>query len=372
MHDGLLSDGRLRGMARSEGGTSTVLIIDDQSTSRMIMEEVVRSVEHVGHVESFPSPMDALKWAKTNPPDLVLTDYKMPHMDGAEFTQWLRKIPACADIPVVIITGVDEKPVRYRALEAGATDFLTKPIDHHECRARCRNLLVLRRQQQIIKERARWLERRVEEAVHETLQRERESLLCLGRVGQCRDEGRGRRVFRMAGYARLIAEGLGLEREDCEVAEKVAPLHDVGKVAIPDRVLKHPGPLSGDDWEIMKSHVNIGYELLCEGSSHYLGAAATVALHHHERYDGNGYPNGLSGEDIPLMARIVAVADVYDALVSHRPYRKAWSLQQAVDYLIAQKGGQFDPRCVDAFVGQLHHVAAIQERYRDAGEISTR
>ncbi|NIR29487.1 MAG: response regulator [Gammaproteobacteria bacterium] len=351
---------------------STVLIIDDQSTSRMIMEEVVRSVEGVTHVQAFPSPMEALKWAKSHPPDLVLTDYKMPHMDGAEFTQWLRKIPACADIPLVIITGVDEKPVRYRALEAGATDFLTKPIDHHECRARCRNLLLLRQQQQIIKERAKWLERRVNDAVQEIRDREKETLLRLARAGEYRDEGTGNHVLRMAAYARLIAEGLGLGEDECDLIEKAAPMHDVGKIGIPDRVLGNATDLSPDDWEIMKTHVTIGYDILRGSPSTYLKTGAIVALRHHERYNGEGYPDGLKGEEIPLIARIVAVADVYDALVTERPYKKAWSMQQAIDYLVAQKDAYFDPKCVDAFVSRLDQVARIQEQYRDTREISNR
>jgi two-component system response regulator RpfG len=351
---------------------STVLIIDDQSTSRMIMEEVVRSVEGVTGVESFPSPMEALRWAKNHPPDLVLTDYKMPHMDGAEFTQWLRKIPACADIPLVIITGVDEKPVRYRALEAGATDFLTKPIDHHECRARCRNLLLFRQQQQIIKERARWLERQVNEAVYEIREREKETLLRLARAGEYRDEGTGNHVLRMAAYARLISEGLGLDEEECDLIEKAAPMHDIGKIGIPDHVLRSAGRLSSADWEVMKKHVTIGYDILRDSPSTYLKTGAIVALRHHERYNGEGYPDGLKGEEIPLIARIVAVADVYDALVTERPYKKAWAMQQALDYLIAQKGKHFDPRCVDAFASRLDQVARVQEQYGDTREISTR
>lgn len=343
----------------------TVLIIDDQTTSRMIMEEVVRSVEGGVDVMAFASPVEALKWAKANPPDLVLSDYKMPHMDGSEFTQWLRKIPACSDIPVIIVTGVDEKSVRYRALEAGATDFLTKPIDHHECRARCRNLLTLRRQQQIIKERAKWLERQVDEAVFEIREREKETLLRLARAGEYRDEGTGNHVLRMACYSRLIAEAVGMSDEECDVVEKAAPMHDIGKIGIPDSVLRSPNKLTGTDWELMKSHVRIGYEILRDSPSTYLKTGAIVALRHHERFNGEGYPDGLKEEEIPLIARIVAVADVYDALVTERPYKRAWSMQDAVKYLTSQKGQHFDPRCVDAFIGQLDQVAQIQEQYRD-------
>lgn len=351
---------------------STVVIVDDQSTSRRILEELVRTVETGVEVRPFASPVEALKWVKSQPPDLVLTDYKMPHMDGAEFTQWLRKIPACSDIPVIVVTGVEEKTVRYRALEAGATDFLTKPIDHYECRARCRNLLTLRRQQQIIKERARWLERQVTDAVREIRVREKETLLRLARAGEYRDEGTGNHVLRMACYSRLIAESLGMSEEECDVVEKAAPMHDIGKIGVPDRVLLHTGRLEGADWEIMKSHVTIGYEILRDSPSNYLRTGAIVALRHHERYDGQGYPDGLEGEEIPLIARIVAVADVYDALVSERSYKRAWSLQEAIAYLGSQRGKHFDPRCVDVFVAQLDRVARIQEEYRDRRDISSR
>jgi len=350
----------------------TAVIIDDQSTSRMIMEQLVRSLEAGIDVRSFESPVEALRWVKNNPTDLVLTDYKMPVMDGAEFTQWLRKIPACADIPVIVITGVNEKRVRYRALAAGATDFLTKPIDHHECRARCRNLLTLRRQQKIIKERARWLERQVNEAIHEVRDREKETLLRLARAGEYRDEGTGNHVVRMAKYSRVVAEQLGLDDDSCDVIEKAAPMHDIGKIGIPDRILLMPGKLDAQDWEVMKTHVTIGYEILRDSPSEYLRAGALIALRHHERFDGSGYPDGLAGEDIPLLARIVAVADVYDALLSERPYKPAWSMQQAIDYLTAQKGRHFDPSCVEAFVAKLDRVDGIRRRYGDDRNLHSR
>ena len=189
---------------------ATILIVDDQSISRMILEELMRSIDEDIQVESFGDPVKALEWAKANSPDLVLTDYKMPNMDGVEFTQWLRQIPSCSDAPVIIITCVEDKSVRYRALEAGATDFLTKPIDHHECRARCRNLLQLRRQQAIIKDRARWLEQEIHTKTRELQLREQETILRLARAGEYRDEDTGKHVERMALCARLLAEKMRL------------------------------------------------------------------------------------------------------------------------------------------------------------------
>lgn len=344
----------------------SVLIVDDQSTGRMILEEVVRTAEQAVAVHSFADPVQALQWAKGNPVDLILTDYKMPNMDGSEFVRWLRQIPSCADIPVVVITVVEDRAVRYKALAAGATDFLTKPIDHQECRARCRNLLLLRRQQQIVKDRAKWLERKVEDAVQEIAVRETETLLRLARAGEYRDEGTGNHVLRMARFSRLIAESLGLEKDECHVIEQASPMHDIGKIGIPDQILLKPGKLDGAERQVMDTHTTIGFQILRDSPSRFLQAGAVIALRHHERFDGSGYPDGIGGREIPLKARIVAVADVYDALMSDRPYKSAWPIQEALDYLTREKGKHFDPECVDAFMGRLDHVVRIQQELRDA------
>ena len=344
---------------------ATVLIVDDQSTSRMILEELIRSIEQALVVESFADPIQALEWAKRNTVDLVLTDYKMPYMDGSEFTRWLRQIPSCSDVPVIIITCVDDRSVRYRALEVGATDFLTKPVDHHECRARCRNLLTLRRQQQIIKERAKWLEHAVSRTTEEILLREKETLLRLARAGEYRDEETGNHVVRMARCSRVIADGLRLSDDDCDVIEHAAPMHDIGKIGIPDRILLNTQKLNGDDWEVMKTHTTIGYEILRDSPSCYLQHGAFIALSHHERFDGNGYPRGRKGDQIPIEARVVAVADVYDALVSWRPYKKPWPMQDAIAYIRSEKGRQFDPDCVDAFNKGLDEIIGIQQQLRE-------
>ncbi|MGD2083626.1 MAG: response regulator, partial [Chromatiales bacterium] len=312
---------------------STVIIIDDQSVSRMILAELIRSIGQEISVEAFSDPVAALDWTRSNGADLVLTDFKMPHMDGVEFTQWLRQIPACSDVPVVVITCVDDKAVRYRALEAGATDFLSKPIDHYECRARCRNLLKMRRQQSIIRDRAHWLEGEIRATTRALELREKETLYRLARAGEYRDADTGNHVVRMARYARLVADRLGLEAARGEILEHAAPMHDIGKIGIPDRILLKADRLAADEWEIMKTHTLIGYEILRDSPSHFLRAGAVIALGHHERYDGSGYPQGLKGELIPLEARIVAVADVFDALCSVRPYKDAWRPEHALEYL---------------------------------------
>ncbi len=342
---------------------STVLIVDDQSISRMILEELIRSIGDDIQVVSFSDPVEALQWAKENSHDLVVTDYKMPKMDGVEFTHWLRQIPACADVPVVIITCIDEKPVRYKALEAGATDFLAKPIDHYECRTRCRNLLKLHQQQEIIRNRARWLEQQVFLKTHELEMREQETLLRLARAGEYRDEGTGNHVVQMAKYAYLIAQKLGLEEEACLIIRHAAPMHDIGKIGIPDHILLKRGQLARGEWKTMMTHTSIGYDILRDSPSCYLQSGAVIALSHHERYDGTGYPRGLANNEIPIEARVATVADVFDALLSERPYKQPWGLEQTLEYMQAQRGKHFDPDCIDAFFSRLDLIMDIKQQH---------
>jgi two-component system, response regulator RpfG len=343
----------------------SVIVIDDQSVSRVILSELVRSISDDITAEAFADPVTALTWIGTHPVDLVLTDFKMPHMDGVEFTRRMRQVPACLDVPLVMITCVMSRTVRYRALEAGATDFLTKPIDHVECRARCQNLLKLRQQQVVIRDRAQVLEDEVREATRAVELREKETLFRLARAGEYRDEDTGNHVLRVARFARLIADSLRLDPVFAEVLEQAAPMHDIGKIGIPDHILLKPGRLNGDEWEIMKTHSRIGYEILHDSPSKYLRMGATIAHAHHECFDGSGYPLCLAGEEIPIEARITAVADVFDALRARRPYKAPWSTDQAFDYLQSERGRQFDPNCVDAFLDNRGQVAEIAQSLAD-------
>lgn len=347
---------------------SRVLIIDDQLISRMILEQLIRSIGDDTEAISFSDPVKALEWAKHHSHDLVLTDFKMPNMDGVEFTQWLRNIPSCVDVPVIIITCMDDQNTKYRALEAGATDFLTKPIDHHECRARCKNLLKLRQQQSIIRDRARWLEREITEKTRELQLREKETLLRLAKAGEYRDNETGDHILRMAYTARLIAETLGKDSDYCNVIEQAAPMHDIGKIGVPDRILLKPGKLDRHERSVMMHHARIGYEILRDSPSQFLQFGATIAWCHHERFNGEGYPRGLKGDAIPIEARIVALADVLDALLSERPYKKAWPIERALDLINDESGKQFDPQCVEALMVNLDRVLATRKLFSVSGE----
>jgi len=264
-----------------------------------------------------------------------------------------------------VITVVSEKSVRYDALEAGATAFLTRPIDQIECRTSCRNLLKLHEQQSIIQDRADWLARQVEVATQQVVSREKETLLRLAKAGEYRDEETGYHVVRMAKYSRQIAEALGLSEMECDEIEYAAPMHDIGKIGIHDDVLLKPGKFEPQEWLTMQQHTTIGHAILSNSQSRYIQTGSIIALSHHEKFDGTGYPHGIVGIDIPLVARIVAVADVYDALVSNRPYKEPWSETDAQDYLEKHSGTQFDPICVEAFFERIETIKNIHLNFSD-------
>jgi two-component system response regulator RpfG len=267
---------------------------------------------------------------------------------------------------MVMVTVHDDRKVRYAALDAGITDFLTKPIDTRECLARCRNLLTLRRQQLALEDKGRLLEGMVHEATQEVRSREKETLFRLAKAGEFRDEETGNHVIRMARYSRLIAESIGLDVQESETIELAAPLHDIGKIGLPDQILLKEGKLTAEELRVMQQHPVIGYEILKDSPSKYLRMGALIALGHHEKFDGSGYPYGLVGDHIPLPARIVAVADVYDALTSKRPYKAAWLSEEAFKYLQAHRESHFDPALVDAFLSVRGEALRIQEELKDA------
>ncbi len=343
-----------------------VLIVDDESTGRTILEKVIQKIDSDLQVTGFDSAVDALDWLSVNRVDLIITDYRMPQINGVEFIKKVRNFPDCESVPIMMITVVSEKSVRYDALEAGATAFLTRPIDQIECRTSCRNLLKIQEQQSIIQDKADWLSRQVDVATQQIVARERETLLRLGRAGEYRDEDTGNHVLRMAKYSRIIAEELGLAEIECEDIEYAAPMHDIGKIGIPDHILLKPGKLNKEEWLIMQQHTVIGHNILTNSQSRYIQLGSVIALNHHEKYDGSGYPSGLKAREIPLVARIVAVADVFDALVTERPYKKAWCTEEALKLIKQQSGKHFDPQCVDAFFDRLDDINQVKLELKDS------
>lgn len=342
-----------------------VAIVDDNEINLTLFQALVRKVGNC-QPTAFQDATKGLAWCIEQRPELVIVDYMMPVLDGLGFIKRFRAAAGCEEIPVLMITANDGKDVRYEALQIGATDFLNKPVDRVEFTARVRNMLALASSRQKLADRAAWLADEVRKATAVIHAREQELLYRMSRAAEFRDPETGAHIQRMAHYSRLIAAKLGLSPDEQTLILQAAPMHDVGKIGIPDYILLKPGALNPEEFALMKKHAKLGHELLHGSESTVLQAAATIAIAHHEKYDGSGYPHGLAGEAIPLFARIVAVADVFDALTSERPYKKAWSIERSVAYLRESAGSHFDPRCVDAFLACWDDVLIIHRKYQDA------
>jgi two-component system response regulator RpfG len=338
-----------------------VLIVDDQPSARDLLRHLVEGLSPDLQVQDFGDPLAALSWSERCDPDLLLLDYRMPEMDGLEFARRFRRPPAHRDVPIILISVVGDEPVRQAALEAGVIDFMSKPIRARELRARCRNLLTLRQQGESVKQRVRALERQVLVGMREADQREREMLYMLARAAEYRDAGAGAQLLRIARYVGVVAEALGLPDHEAQAIELAAPLYDIGKIGLPDAILLKPGPLSEAETAIVRRHPVIGHDILRESSSQSVQLAATIALRHHERYDGAGYPDGLGRDAIPLAARIVGLVDVFDAMTSQRPWRGPLGIDETVTWIRSQRGLAFDPACVDAFERSLPRLLEIRE-----------
>lgn len=337
-----------------------ILILDDDPINLTLFGMMLRDLPDLTITEEL-DPCHALAWCRANVPDLVLVDYMMPGMDGLQFLAHFRALPGNQHIPVIMATADTQVEVRHRALQLSANDFLTKPVNKTELRARVTNMLALRQGQLLLADRARLLASQVKEATAKIVAREREAIHRLARAAAYRDPETGAHLLRMEAYVRIIGANLGLAQLELELLGQAAPMHDIGKVGIPDSILLKPDRLDAEEMAIMRTHAQIGADILEDSASPLLQVAAILAQTHHEKYDGSGYPLGLQGESIHLYGRIVAVADVFDALTTARPYKPAWTLEQAAIKIRSGSGTHFDPQCVEAF---FRHWDAVLTIYR--------
>ncbi|MBY0240424.1 MAG: response regulator [Burkholderiaceae bacterium] len=339
-----------------------VIIVDDSQINLTLFKTFVSRIDGLEPL-CFDVSAEALAWCESGAPDIVIVDYMMPAPDGIEFVQRLTKMPHLRDVPVIMITANDQKQVRLAALDSGATDFLTKPVDKTEFISRVRNMATMRRNHLLLRDRAALLAVEVATATATIVERERETILRLSKAAEYRDPETGDHIVRMAHVAKLIGAKMGLSAADQQLLLEAAPMHDIGKVGIPDHILLKPGRLTPDEFVLMQRHSVIGHAILAGSASPVLEAAADIALSHHEKFDGSGYPRGLRGNEISLFSRIVPVSDVYDALTSERPYKRAWSPTDARAYIIENSGRHFDPICVEAFLAVWDEVLDVRRRF---------
>ncbi len=347
-----------------------ILVVDDEDRNLRLMKALLIPMGH--EVLMAPDGETALRMMQTHAPDLVLLDIMMPGMDGFETARKMKADDDGKMIPIVMVTALSDVQDRVRALEAGADDFLSKPVDKTELRARVGSLLKvkayndhMRHYQEELEaevarktQRLRQAYRRVRDASLDTIYR-------LSRAAEYKDEDTGRHLLRMSHYAAAVARQMGLSDHVAQSILYAAPMHDVGKIGIPDRVLLKPGRFNPDEWEIMKQHTVIGGKILEGSKTGFIRLAEVIALTHHEKWDGTGYPLGLKGKRIPKIGQIVAIGDVFDALTSKRPYKEAFSVEKSLKILDESRGNHFSPHVVDAFMAILDEILTIKDRYQE-------
>ncbi|MFQ5645566.1 MAG: HD domain-containing phosphohydrolase [bacterium] len=346
-----------------------ILIVDDNKTNVLLLEKML-TMGGYSNIRTLTDSRQVKAVYQEYRPDLILLDLKMPYLDGFEVMEQLREITDDSYIPVMAITALQDSETRLRALTSGAKDFINKPIDHTEVLPRIHNMLEIRLLHNKVKTQITTLEHKLEEHTVELKETRLEIIRRLCRAAEYRDNETGLHIIRMSKITHLLASKIGLSKEHCELILNASPMHDIGKIGIPDRILQKPGKLDANEFAIMKTHTIIGANMLSDHTSKLMNKAHDIALTHHEKWNGTGYPVGLKGEEIPVEGRICALSDVFDALTSFRLYKKAWTYQEALDEINREKGKHFDPTIVDLFNEIFDQILDIQEEYKDPDPLS--
>jgi putative two-component system response regulator len=325
-----------------------ILLVDDQEINLRLLELILQR-EGFTSVHSLSDPYQVLPTYSEYQPDIILLDLLMPDLDGLTIMRLLNQyIADGVYLPILVLTADMSPDTRRHALAMGAKDFLTKPFDPTEVVLRIRNLLETRRLYLKLQSQNQHLNQQVQRGLRDIDEAQTEVILRLSQAAEYRDEDTGMHTQRVGQLSALLARTLGLDEDHIELLRRAAPLHDIGKIAIPDHILRKPGRLTPEEFRRMQEHAAVGARLLEDSRFPLLQVAHEIALYHHERWDGSGYPQGIKGADIPIMARIVAVADAFDALIHERPYKRAWSVEEALAELRACSGTRYDPRVIQA------------------------
>ncbi len=333
-----------------------ILVVDDVPGNIQI---VMQALKDEYSVVAATSGEKAIAIASAEPhPSMILLDVMMPGMDGYEVCRRLKENEKTSGIPVIFITTLDEDVNEEKGLDLGAVDYIAKPINPALVKKRVRNQLELK----LYRDRLEDLVRERTAQIHDT---RLEIIRMLGRAAEYKDNETGTHIVRMSRYCQEIALACGVSEKEAELLLNAAPMHDVGKIGIPDRILQKPGALDDEEWKIMKGHAYMGHLIIGSHDSEILKAASVIAYQHHEKWNGNGYPRGLKGENIEFFSRIVALADVFDAVTSERVYKEPWSMDDALDLVKRERGEHFDPAVVDAFFKALPKIMEIKEEYSD-------
>lgn len=330
--------------------SARILVVDDEPANVRLIERILDRLGYMNY-RGETDARDALELVELFEPDLLLLDLHMPHVDGFEILEHLREGRAPQDfLPILVLTADVNPETKVRALTAGANDFLTKPVEPAEVGLRVRNLLATRFMNLELQDQTELLEQKVKARTWELEEAQIEIMERLARAAEYRDDNTGEHTFRVGHNCAELARAAGLNDTEVELIRTAAPLHDVGKIGIPDEILLKPGALTDDEFDLMKTHTEIGARILGGSSFRVLQLAEQIALWHHEAWDGSGYPHGLAGEKIPIACRILTIVDVFDALTHERPYKAAWPADKALDVIVQDRGTKFDPRLADLFI----------------------
>ncbi len=342
-----------------------ILVIDDELVNVELVKEML-DISGYNNITGASDPEEGLVLYREHDYDLVLLDILMPKMDGFEVMARMQRLGKPLAPPILVLTALSDLKIRLKALDQGARDFLSKPFEMDEAVCRIFNLLEMHLSQKQLNHYNERLEKEVEQATNELQKTQLEIVHRLGAAAEYRDTETGAHTLRVGYYAKCLAEAMGLSERSADLLLHAAPMHDIGKIGIPDAVLLKQGKLDAKEWSIMKSHTTIGAEILRGDTSEVMQMARVIALSHHEKWNGTGYPDGLSGQDIPMEGHIVSVADVFDALTMVRPYKRAWSVDEAVGYIKNCSGRDFSTQLVDAFLANLPAIVSIREQYDDS------